>query len=301
MLGIAASSLSGCVAAALPIIAGGAIARSQSDGEAPDRAVIAKAEEPAAASATSVENTTPAGALARPIQTPVIDRSIQSPLLAQFIRYSTQQAYRYSEVAEALPSAVLRDPAALDGERIPCEPGEGRDPAVLIDLDPGDDVFSAASPLPTSTAIALSLKVLRSEGVTIAWASANSAADADIIRDALTTSGLDPDAEDTLLLMRYPGDRKQTRRKEFASETCLMAIAGDNRRDFDELFDYLTSRDAAFKLEKLINNGWFLIGPDTPVIESVEETVSDETESNNPAEVANAAPATPTPDGKQQQ
>ncbi len=295
---LAAFALQGCIVAAIPLVAGGALARSQTDGEvmvdtqAPQAAELAEttASIPAGgtpsatelATDTNVESTRAAAAPAPA----VVDRSIQSPRLAEFIRYSTRQAFRFAEVEEALPSAVLRDPSALDGERIECASGDPREPAVLIDLDPGDENFSTNSPLPTSTSIALSLRVLRSEGVTIAWISGNSAADADIIRSALTQSGLDPLGDDTLLLMRYPGDRKQTRRKEFSSETCLLAIAGDNRRDFDELYDYLNNRDSALALERLINNGWFLIGPDTPA-----RPVNDE--------AAKDTLAAQTPDGKQ--
>ena len=79
------------------------------------------------------------------------------------------------------------------------------------------------------------------------------------IRRTLVASGLDPAGRDELALLRYPDDRKQTRRADFAKEFCLVAIAGDDRGDFDELYQYIKDRDAAAPLDALIGNGWFLI------------------------------------------
>ncbi|MBV7258344.1 hypothetical protein [Erythrobacter crassostreae] len=299
-------TLPGCVAAVIPLVASGAIVQSENNADENGDEEAPTAEQPEAANVVTAETDAAssgveeAGSLVQPSTE---DRSIQSPRLVEFIRYSTQQAFRFSEAEEPLASAVLSNPAALDGERINCDRDGELEPAVLIDLDPGEATYSSNSPLPTSTSIALSLKVLRSEGVTVAWISGNSAADADIVRDALTSSGLDPDAEDTLLLMRYPGDRKQTRRKEFSSETCLIAIAGDNRRDFDELYDYLNNRNAALNLEKLINNGWFLIGPDTPIATNKDEASDPALPliSQSSTELQDDISAAPIPDGKQEQ
>lgn len=223
--------------------------------------------------------------------------------MEEFIRYSADRAFSFAQGSEPLRTAVLQEPSALDGRRLECALDDPREPAVLIDLDPGDEKFSEGSPLPSSGA-ALSLKVLRSEGVKIAWISENSAANADIIRNALSRSGLDPQAEDTLLLMRYPDDRKQTRRKEFAEETCLIAIAGDRRSDFDELYDYLTNRDAALELEALINNGWFLIG-DEPEPYSSRVHRAENPEAEKLTTASDESPidqtATPNPEKDQEQ
>lgn len=300
-------SLSGCLAvAAIPVVAGGAVARTATDDQpGPSVEVETRAQAPSplsdpepatlAAPGVSSAETPPAG-MAEPIAQP-----IQSAEIAEFIRYSTEQAFAFSQGNEAMTTAVLREPSALDGERLECAPEDEREPAVLIDLDPGDEPFGEGSPLPDPS-IALSLKVLRSEGVTIAWISENSAATADIVRDRLTQSGLDPEAEDTLLLMRYPGDRKQTRRKEFAAETCLIAIAGDRRSDFDELYDFLTNRNAAIELEALINNGWFLIGdrpePFSSTNNLVDEPASEAAEADTPEPDLEGPPA---PDEEQDQ
>ena len=288
LLGAAGLALQGCVAAAaIPLVAGGAIARTATDEKPGSQVDVERSAAPVAELAvpavpTAVEGVTPG--LIEPAAPPVR----QSAELSEFIRYSTSRAFAFSQGTAPLPTAVLSEPSALDGKRLACEQGDERQLAILIDLDPGEAMFGPDSPLPAASA-ALSLKVLRSEGVTIAWISENSAADADIIRDALRQTGLDPEAEDTLLLMRYRGDRKQTRRAEFAAETCLIAIAGDRREDFDELYEYLVNRNAALALEPLMNNGWFLIRPEP----QMQTTASDE--------AADEGPALPDPDGEQDQ
>ena len=47
-------------------------------------------------------------------------------------------------------------------------------------------------------------------------------------------------------------------------------MAGDDRADFDELYDYLRDPDGAITLEKMFGNGWFLTPP--PLVEADEET-----------------------------
>lgn len=309
------AGLSGCIAAAaIPVVATGAIGRTATDGEpgpsveveesAPVEAseavkVVEAATAPDADTASAEAEATelaevpeapsiietvaiPASVPTEAADTPQPTRatpSMQGPQLSQFVRYSTLQAFRFSDANDPLDSAVLVNPASLDGRRVICNPGDRRDPSILIDLDPSGAVFSEDAPLPTSSTIALSLRVLRAEGVEIAWISENSAASADFIREAL--SELDPDAKDTLLLMRYPGDRKQTRREEFARETCLLAIAGDEREDFDELYEYLTNPNAALALEPMFNNGWFILTAEAPA--PVEQEI--EKEAPSPAEV----------------
>jgi hypothetical protein len=41
----------------------------------------------------------------------------------------------------------------------------------------------------------------------------------------------------------------------------VVAIAGDARSDFDELFDYLMDPSAALPIEALLDAGWFLTPP----------------------------------------
>ena len=48
-------------------------------------------------------------------------------------------------------------------------------------------------------------------------------------------------------------------REQLAQLSCLIAIAGDTRSDFDELYDYLLDPNDAAPLEPIIGEGWFLI------------------------------------------
>ncbi|GMN01840.1 hypothetical protein [Erythrobacter sp. MTPC3] len=272
-LAAAGLSLSGCVAAAIPLVAGGALARTTTDGrdaqvtvEAPappepvsaEAAANMSAEIEMSAGDTALSGTGQGSLMAVPA--PSGDLAFaSSPALVDFVRYAGQQAFLAAESDSALATAVLDNPAALDGKRQECTVSEIRPASILIDLDTGDAPFDPDTLGLASQELALSLKVLRAEGVEVAWISASSAGSADGIRDALSRSGLDPQGQDQLLLLRYPGDRKQTRRKQLALETCLLAIAGDDRSDFDELYDFLNNPDAALELEPLFNNGWFLL------------------------------------------
>ena len=65
-------------------------------------------------------------------------------------------------------------------------------------------------------------------------------------------------------LRREADDRKQQRKDNLAGITCIIAIAGDERADFDERFIYLRSPAAGAELEPIIGNGWFLIEPVFP-------------------------------------
>lgn len=256
----AALSLQGCVAAAIPMIAGGAMLRTSTDGQEPGDAERAEAQRQASLAAQA--------RLADMAETPV-DRTGEVIVGGDLTNFADGSAYadliNYARESAgggpdgALPrSAVLRDPTALDGERAECNAAI---PTLLIDLDPGDTAIAPSDDVAADPSLANGLAMLREQDIEIAWISTRSAADADQIRAALTQTGLDPEAEDRLLLMRYPGDRKQTRRDDLAKSGCIIAIAGDTRKDFDELFGYLVNPEAALGLELLIGDGWFLVPP----------------------------------------
>ena len=153
-------------------------------------------------------------------------------------------------------SAMLATPGTLAPATAECSVHPA---AVLIDLDPGKDVLDPATAIHADPRLAGTLAALRAEGIEVAWLSGNTADQAGAVRRALKASGLDPDGRDELALLRYPEERKQTRREDLAKEFCVVAIAGDQRSDFDELFQYLKDPAAAAPLEPLIGNGWFLI------------------------------------------
>ena len=251
-LALAALALSGCVAAAIPVVAGAAVARSATDGvdanldSAAERSAriepLPGAGLPGAAAGETGDET--------PVGTPATSPKpiTESRSLARFFSYARQW--------EGARSAVLSQPAALDGNRRECE---NTAPGVLIDLDPAGSVFAPPMAITAPPQMVTGLAELRARGVAIAWISEASAANAGDVRAALKSSGLDPESRDALLMTRYPTDRKQTRRDDFAAATCLIAIAGDERADFDELFRHLVNHEAAYSLERIIGDGWFLV------------------------------------------
>ena len=98
----------------------------------------------------------------------------------------------------------------------------------------------------------------------IAWLSDFSVNQSGALRTALEQSGLDPRGEDIISLRRDGDDRKQLRKENLAGITCIIAIAGDERADFDERYKYLRNPEAGAELEPLIGDGWFLIEPVFP-------------------------------------
>ncbi len=264
---VAAFALSGCVAGFIPVVAGGALAGadiSRERREARDLTASGELEASQGEVATNqaglatTGNQVPASIREGALITPGSNAGEFTDLLTYAREQAGQILLQTGENAPPASTAVLSNPAALDGKRDEC--GE-RTPTVLIDLDPGDDPFMPPSAPAAQPALAAGLANLRALGLEITWLSANSAADAGKVRRALHASGLDPEKSDNLLLMRYQADRKQTRRGELSETHCIVAIAGDTRSDFDELYDYLLKPEAAFALEPIIGNGWFLIPP----------------------------------------
>ena len=155
-------------------------------------------------------------------------------------------------------SAMLSQDSKLDllprVER--CERDER---AVVIDLDPGTAAFEPGAQLHAQPALADKLDVLRRAGILVMWISRQDPNRVSDIADALLRSGLDPTGRDPILLTLGDGDRKQTLREQAAQTACVVAIAGDERQDFDELFGYLRDPTMATNFDSLLGAGWFLV------------------------------------------
>lgn len=171
----------------------------------------------------------------------------------QFLSYANQRKIGAGDEPEA---AMLSNRVTLEPVKAQCG---GVSPTVLIDLDPEGGLFDSTTASRPPSGLARGLAQLRESGVNIAWISGNGIDKLDAIKRALTYSGLDLANEDRVLLVRGPDDRKQTLREELSQISCLVAIAGDTRSDFDELYDYLKNPSDANSLEPLIGDGWFLI------------------------------------------
>jgi hypothetical protein len=180
---------------------------------------------------------------------------------AGFGGYDALQAFAGAQgalprVGSERRSAFLADPRALAPVTRNCSINPA---AVLIDLDPQAGVLDPARATRADSGLADMLADLRAQGVAIGWISVNTDQRADAIRQALAASGLDPAGRDELVLLRYPEEAKQARRDEFAKAYCVVAIAGDERADFDELYQYLKDPLLAAPLDRLMGKGWFLI------------------------------------------
>lgn len=246
----------GCIAAAIPLVAGAAVAKTQVD-KAPRTA--APVFPPPARIATSPDwsdlRVVPTSLSALPAPDFPDDRDRAA--IAAFGAYA-------SSVADLAPgqggriSAVLTDPSDLDTARADCG---SRAPAVFIDLDPGRGTFDPLSPGQANADLGRALGELRAKNVTVVWVSRLGENFASATRVALAQGGLDPEGRDTLVLMRDIDERKQTRRDVIAQTLCPVAILGDERADFDELYLYLKNPDSALALDATIGKGWFLASP----------------------------------------
>lgn len=291
-------TLSGCVAAVIPIAAGGAIVGKDRIDSLSNKRVAAETDAPAVADGAE----TPSTARAETKQ-PVLTRdsaTLTQPGpafvdIADMERRPNEPApelepkveaenvvsvpsapsglspraydalYRYAQSEAARDpadrprrAAFLAAPGSLSPARADCSI---RPPAVLIDLDPSGGLFDPDSMRQVQPTLPGIVHGLRAQEVDIFWLSGQTALKAADIRRSLVASGLDPDGDDGLLLMRRAQDRKQERRKDVQATHCLIAIAGDTRSDFDELYDFLKRPELAQPLEELVGAGWFLAPP----------------------------------------
>ncbi len=175
---------------------------------------------------------------------------------ARFVRYGQASARGVTGGAD-LASAMLSDPIALDGKRRRCTTGEQL--VALIDLDPAGVFFEPPANPGKQSSLALGLAVLRQAGVEIAWLPDLPVNQSGLVRSALEKAGLDPRGQGIISLRRDENDNKQQRKENLAGITCIVAIAGDERADFDERFKYLRNPEAGAGLEPVIGDGWFLI------------------------------------------
>lgn len=128
--------------------------------------------------------------------------------------------------------------------------------AVVVDLDQSGSDFARPldpqSVAPTTTEAAFDI---HSDVASVFWLSDRPASQGDAVRLALTGAGLWGESDRLLLA---DGTRKQERRWAAAKDHCVVAQLGDARGDMDELYDYLKTPGAAYRLEGLWNAGWFL-------------------------------------------
>lgn len=247
----------GCIAAAIPLVAGATMAKTQVDKapRAPAPAVTPPPARVAAAVDRSDLRVVPTSLSALPA--PDIASGRDGEAIAAFGAYARAIAGIPPGQGGRI-SAVLSDPSDLDTARADCG---SRAPAVFVDLDPGRGTFDPLAPGQADPGLGKVLQDLRAKNVAVVWLSRLGDNFAAAARAALAQGGLDPEGRDTLVLMRDIGERKQTRRDAIAQALCPVAILGDERADFDELYLYLKNPDSALALDATIGKGWFLASP----------------------------------------
>ena len=264
--------LSGCVAALIPVAAGGLIAGKEKLRTAPAFHQTDDVKmEPVVAAADAVPARQPVvldgaeqlafnrpGARDRRAEAALVP-GLQTPMgsdqaFSGFFEYVEAQAGR-DPILVPRQSALLAVSGSLTPDRSDCSI---RPPAVVIDLDPSGATLNPAVEAQAVPGMAKMLRTFRMRETDIFWISGLSALEAGAVRQRLIATGLDPAGRDGLPLMRRPDDRKQTRRRELSATHCVIAIAGDTKSDFDELFDYLKDSSAAWPLDELFDAGWFL-------------------------------------------
>jgi hypothetical protein len=270
ILAAALPLLSGCIAvAALPLMAGGAMfaGGNVKIRSATERPRHASSLAPAATTARMAGERTagmPVAAGSGVVLTtltalppPDTVREAADPW-KRFVAYALERSAKLAD-APGGATALLEKGTSLALPRM--QPCTTKVPAVVIDLDPAAGVFAPQRGLVPPAGVAEGLATIRDAGAAVLWLTALPAARVGEVAEALRESGLDPEGKDPLLLVRSDEDRKQVLRDEANRDVCVIAIAGDRKGDFDELFDYLRDPRSGESLDYLLGAGWFLVPP----------------------------------------
>ena len=150
----------------------------------------------------------------------------------------------------------------------------GKPLAVVIDLDDkAGRNWMEADTLYRQNGLVEVLRSLRAAEISVIWLSNQPVSASEIVAAILEEAGFSQsESDDFLFLDRGGDDRKQVRRWDAARNYCIVAMAGDDRSDFDELYAYLRDPDGAIMLESMFDNGWFLAPP--PLVEATEATTA---------------------------
>ena len=193
---------------------------------------------------------------------PIIQPAVQPARVrgdyADFARFALAQAQPMS--GGAARTSVIYDPASpLEAPKfLACDQLA---PAVLIDLDPAAGAFAPAHAGGAAPGLGDALVAVRAAGLVVLWATDLPVTLAPEVYRTLRASGLDAEGTDRLLLNRTSDERKELRKRAAAADYCIVAVAGDKRGDFAELYDYLRNPAAAAALEPRFGAGWFMVPP----------------------------------------
>lgn len=273
---LAGLALSGCVAAAIPALAAGAMARTQVDPSIgnPDNRIVVSAAPPsgpresilAPVSAlipppgTSLSPAA-AGTAANPAETALAAPTLADDnLYARFVSHVLERADMVTGGAPVVSLVAANGLLVRERSFVQCPMHRA---AVLIDLDDGRSdattVFTPEGDHSVDPDFLVALGRLRARGVDILWVTDNRISTSESIAARLQASGLDPLGSDTLLRPNGPEDRKQLRRFRAAQTHCIVAIVGDRRSDADEAYDYLRDPNTPLVIDANWDAGWFIL------------------------------------------
>ena len=287
----AAASLSGCIVAAFPVAAGVMGARQVLEKRAAARTAREEPVETPLATASLARTaaarapTVPSAAPAEPSRVsgdtdrftavrldatelpapgssppalsavaPAPSPAIRSGGDSGFADFAAAALRRQRDVAGSpvADGAILVRGVSLSAPRF--RTCDGTPSAVLIDLDEGDR--TPARPIRPAPGLAEALRPLRDRAIAVLWLTDLTATPAEL-QTELSAAGV-WGAGDVVLSPSGPDDRKQERRQAAAATHCVLAIAGSDRADADELYDYLRRPNAAALLEANWGSRWFV-------------------------------------------
>jgi hypothetical protein len=290
LLVCAALALQGCVALVLPVAAVGVIGKKEVD-KARARAAAAEASF-TPADATEISAQVFVGdAPALPVNSArpdtktegdapgtmsALDRLALSKIsnaYLPFARYALGEAAKRGR-GEPVRTAVLVERVSLtQPQTIACD---AKPMAAIIDLDvaPGTP---AEMDIERQTGFADALEVMRESGIRIVWLAEADEQRLKPILDLLREGDAPVMRDADMMLVGLPGQyRKQERRWQLAQSHCVVAIAGDRKGDFDELYDYLRDQSYAIRLEAFTGRGWFELPHPVAAIDSERLQISPE-------------------------
>jgi len=277
--------LSGCVAALLPLAAVGAIGKGEIDRAKAKRELVAAGAVDLTTASVTVEHDDgapppalegsnydgrgegfdsveidldddPNSSFSRFFKSAGPDTSP----FAGFAAHALKQSERL-DAGEAVSSVVLIPRVDIFAPKMMgCA---GKPLAVVIDLDDERQKnWINATTLYRQNGLAEALRSLRAAKISVIWVSEEPVAASETVSAILSEGGLvEGNADDFLFLDRGGDDRKQARRWDAARNYCIVAMAGDKRSDFDELYDYLRNPEGAISLDHMFENGWFITPP----------------------------------------
>jgi hypothetical protein len=290
-IALAAFALQGCAAALVPVAAGGVLIKTRVDAAKRTRKAEASMED-APKPVVIVGNGSNGSAQGDPITAPNIDapvveqpaddlaalpipeipgmpkqvNSVQVSLsehpYRDFARYALAAADK-REAAISIRSAVLTQQVSLaDPKTIPCD---YKPLAVIFDLDTKAARIDPEQ-APKAT-LAEMTDALRQRGIKLIWLTDKNQSALPEFLGPLRSGQIPAIKSDDLISYgANKGKRKQERRWKLAQDYCIIAVAGDAKSDFDELYDYLRNPEYAIRLDAFWDRGWFVLPPPLAVI-----------------------------------